>query len=67
MEIQLLVLQTDSWYDAYIKPNSLLLIKVNGTIYAIKKDGQWELTDETATIDTETHHVLMSITPLAGK
>ena len=40
--------------------------KVNGTIYAIKEDGQWEPTNEVATTDAETHHILMSTTPLAG-
>ena len=40
--------------------------QVNGTIYAIKEDGQWEPTNEVATIDAETHHILMSTTPLAG-
>ena len=40
--------------------------KVNGTIYAIKEDGQWEPIEEIATIDAETHHILMSTTPLAG-
>ena len=58
-------MQTDSWYDAY-KTQFFAVYKVNGTIYAIKEDGQWELTNETATIDTETHHILMSTTPVAG-
>ena len=50
----------------HIKPNFLAVDKVNGTIYAIKEDGQWEPTEEIATIDAETHHILMSTTPLAG-
>ena len=40
--------------------------QVNGTIYAIKDDGQWELTKEKATIDTDTHQIVMSTTPIAG-
>ena len=58
-------MKTDSWYDAY-KTQYFAVDKVNGTIYAIKEDGQWELTEEIATIDAETHHILMSTTPLAG-
>ena len=57
--------KTDSWYDAY-KTQFFAVDKVNGTIYAIKEDGQWEPTEEIATIDAETHHILMSTTPLAG-
>ena len=60
-----LVGQTDSWYDAY-KTQFFAVDQVNGTIYAIKEDGQWEPTDEVATIDAETHHILMSTAPLAG-
>ena len=40
--------------------------QVNGTIYAIKDDGQWELTSERATIDTDTQNIVMSTTPIAG-
>ena len=58
-------MQTDSWYDQY-KTQFFAVDQVNGTIYAIKEDGQWEPTDEVATIDAETHHILMSTTPLAG-
>ena len=32
----------------------------------IKNDGHWELTKEKATIDTNTHHIVMSTTPIAG-
>ena len=59
------IVKTDSWYDAY-KTQFFAVDKVNGTIYAIKEDGQWEPTEEIATIDAETHHILMSTTPLAG-
>ena len=59
------IVKTDSWYDAY-KTQFIAVDKVNGTIYAIKEDGQWEPTEEIATIDAETHHILMSTTPLAG-
>ena len=59
------IVKTDSWYDAY-KTQYFAVDKVKGTIYAIKEDGQWELTEEIATIDAETHHILMSTTPLAG-
>ena len=46
--------------------SSLLLIQINGTIYAIGNDGQWELTREKATIDTNTCQIKMSTTPIAG-
>ena len=46
------VVKTDSWYDAY-KTQFFAVDKVNGTIYAIKEDGQWEPTEEIATIDAE--------------
>ena len=59
------IVKNDSWYDAY-KTQYFAVDKVKGTIYAIKEDGQWELTEEIATIDAETHHILMSTTPLAG-
>ena len=59
------IVKTDSWYNAY-KPQYFAVDKVNGTIYAIKEDGQWEPTEEIATIDAETHHILMFTTPLAG-
>ena len=59
------IVKTDSWYDAY-KTQFFAVDKVNGTIYAIKEDGQWKPTEEIATIDAETHHILMSTTPLAG-
>ena len=59
------IVKTDSWYDAY-KTQYFAVDKVNGTIYSIKEDGQWEPTEERATIDAETHHILMSTTPLAG-
>ena len=59
------IVKTDSWYDAY-KTQYFAVDKVNGTIYAIKEDGQWGPTEEIATIDAETHHILMSTTPLAG-
>ena len=59
------IVKTDSWYDAY-KTQFFAVDKVNGTICAIKEDGQWEPTEEIATIDAETHHILMSTTPLAG-
>ena len=35
------IVKTDSWYDAY-KTQYFAVDKVNGTIYAIKEDGQWE-------------------------
>ena len=59
------VVKTDSWYDTY-KTQFFAVDKVNGTIYAIKEDGQWEPTEEIATIDAKTHHIFMSTTPLAG-
>ena len=59
------IVKTDSWYDAY-KTQYFAVDKVNGTIYAIKEEWQWEPTEERATIDAETHHILMSTTPLAG-
>ena len=34
--------------------------------YAIKDDGQWELTKEKATIDADTHHIVISTTQIAG-
>ena len=46
--------------------SSLLLIRVNGTIYAIGNDGQWELIKEKATIDTDTCQIKVSTTPIAG-
>ena len=59
------IVKTDSWYDAY-KTQYFAVDKINGTIYAIKEDGQWEPTEEITTIDAETHHILMSTIPLAG-
>ena len=59
------VVQTESWYDTY-GTQFFVVDQVNGTIYAIKDDGQWEPTNEKATIDTDTHHIFMSTTPLAG-
>ena len=44
----------------------LLLIKLMELFNAIKADGQWELTKEKATIDTDTHQIVMSTTPIAG-
>ena len=46
--------------------SSLLLIRVNGNIYAIGNDGQWELIKEKATIDIDTCQIKMSTTPIAG-
>ena len=46
--------------------SSLLLISINGTIYAIRDDGQWELIKEKATIDADTHQIVMSTTPIAA-
>ena len=60
------VVKTDSWYDAY-KTQFFAVDKVKGTIYAIKEDGQLEPTEEIATIDAETHHILMSTTPISWK
>ena len=60
-----IVVQTESWYNAY-GTQYFVVDQVNETIYAIKNDGQWELTKEKATIDEDTHHILMSTTPLAG-
>ena len=59
------VVQTESWYDTY-GTQFFAVDQVNGTIYAIKDDGQWEPTKENATIDMDTHHIFMSTTPLAG-
>ena len=59
------IVKTDSWYDAY-KTQYFAVDKVNGTIYAITEDRQWKPTEEKATIDAETHHILMSTTPLTG-
>ena len=59
------VVQTDSWYSTY-GTQLFAVDQVNGTIYVIKDDGQLELTKERATIDTVTHHIVMSTTPIAG-
>ena len=59
------IVKTDSWYDAY-KTQFFAVDKVNGTIYTIREDWQWQPTEEIATIDAENHHILMSTTPLAG-
>ena len=45
--------------------SSLLFDQVDGTIYATRNDGQWELTKEKATIDIDTHLIVMSTTPIA--
>ena len=58
------MVQTESWYDTY-GTQFFAVDQVNGNIYAIKDDGQWEITSENATIDTDTHHIFMS-TPVAG-
>ena len=58
------VVQIESWYDTY-GTQFFAVDQVNGTIYAIKDDGQWELTKEKATIDTNTHHIVMSTTLIA--
>ena len=44
------VVQTESWYDTY-GTQFFAVDRVNGTIYAIKNDGQWKPTKEKATID----------------
>ena len=59
------IVQTESWYDTY-GTQFFAVDQVNRTIYAIKDDGQWELIKEKATIDTDTHHIVMSTTPIAG-
>ena len=46
------IVKTDNWSDAY-KTQYFAFDKVKGTIYGIKEDGQWELTEEIATIDTK--------------
>ena len=59
-----MVIQNDNWFSTY-RTQFFAVDQVNGTIYAIK-DGQWELTKEKATIDADTHHIVMSTTPIAG-
>ena len=59
-----ILIQNDSWFSAY-GTQFFAVDQVNGTIYAIKDDGHWELTKEKATIDTDTHHIVMSTTPIA--
>ena len=59
------VIETDSWFSTY-GTQFFAVDQVNGTIYAIKDDGQWELTKGKATIDTNTHHIVVSTTPIAG-
>ena len=59
------VVQTESWYNTY-GTQFFAVDQVNGTIYAIKDNGQWELTKEKATIDANTHNIIMSTTPIAG-
>ena len=58
-----MVIQNDNWFSTY-GTQFFAVDQVNGTIYAIKDDGQWELTKEKATIDTDTHHIVMSTTPI---
>ena len=58
-------IQNDNQFSAY-GTQFFAVDQVNGTIYAIKYDGHWELTKEKATIDTDTHHIVMSTTPIAG-
>ena len=65
MEIQRVVIQNNNWFSTY-GTQFFAVDQVNGIIYAIKDDGQWELTKEKATIDTDTHHIVMSTTPIAG-
>ena len=60
-----IVIQNDNWLSTY-GTQFFAVDQVNGTIYAIKDDGQWELTNEKATIDTDTHNIVMSTTPIAG-
>ena len=59
------VVQTDSWYGIY-GTQFFAVDQVNGNIDAIKDGGQWELTKEKATIDTDSHHIVISTTPIAG-
>ena len=59
------VVQTESWYNTY-GTQFFAVYQVNGNIYAIKDNGQWELTKEKATIDANSHNMAMSTTPIAG-
>ena len=59
------MVQTESWYDTY-GTQFFAVDQVNGVMYAIKDDGQWEITDEKAIIDADTHNIVMSTTPVAG-
>ena len=59
------MVQTESWYQTY-GTQYFAVYQVYGAIYAINKNGEWELTKDKATIDPNTHHILMSATPLAG-
>ena len=60
-----IVIQNDNWLGTY-GTQFFAVDQVNGTIYAIKDDGQWKLIMEKATIDTNTHQIIMSTTPIAG-
>ena len=60
-----IVIQNDNWLGTY-GTQFIAVDQVNGTIYSIRDDGQWELTKERATIDTDTHNIVMSTTPIAG-
>ena len=60
-----MVIQNDEWLGTY-GTQFFAVDQVNGTIYAIGNDGQWKLTKEKATIDTGTHQIVMSTTPIAG-
>ena len=60
-----MVIQNDNWLSTY-GTQFFAVDQINGTIYAIGNDGQWELTREKATIDTDTCQIKVSTTPIAG-
>ena len=60
-----MVIQNDNWLSTY-GTQFFAVDQINGTIYAIGNDGQWELTREKATIDTNTCQIKVSTTPIAG-
>ena len=60
-----MVIQNNNWLGTY-GTQFFAVDQVNGTIYAIGNDGQWELIKEKATIDTDTCQIKVSTTPIAG-
>ena len=59
-----MVIQNDNWLGIY-GTQFFGVDQVNGTIYAIREDGQWKLTKEKATIDIAKNQIVMSTTSIA--